>query len=238
MPEPPEGAPTRPTATGVPEPGTGVPEPGTGRPEPGTGRPGGPRDGRRPITPPLPDPVAIELRPIPAATPPYDQAADEAGRADADAFAAAILAALGGDDPAGAPECGVPADGASDAGTGPDRAGAAGAGAEWPSRFAQVLAETLAGARPPAQLTPWTTERARSAIRRLGPLLTASQRPVVRRVVTSAPRADVMEMSVVVGAGPRVRALAIRLERERPREAAPGRAGRAARWVCTTVEAA
>jgi len=101
-----------------------------------------------------------------------------------------------------------------------------------------VLAETLAGSRSPAQLAPWTTERARSHIRRLGPLLTAGQRPLVHRVVTSLPAADVIEMSVVVGFGPRVRALAIRLERTAARRLEPGGPGRQPRWLCTAVEAA
>jgi hypothetical protein len=101
-----------------------------------------------------------------------------------------------------------------------------------------VLAETLAGARPPAQLTPWTTERARSHIRRLGPKLAAGQRPLVQRVVTSLPTAGVIEMSVVVGFGPRVRALAVRLERTEPHHGPRGRADTRAHWVCTAVEAA
>jgi hypothetical protein len=214
---------------------------------PPEGSPARPKDGRRPIPRPLPDPVAIEVRPIPDTAPPYDRTvADEAGRTDADMFAAAILAELGRGNPADEAASGTAADAPSRAGRAPEGAGPGGTGpggAEWPSRFAQVLAETLTGARPPAQLTPWTTERARSAIRRLGPLLTARQRPVVRRVVTSVPRAGVLEMSIVVGVGPRVRALAIRLERERPEpapagRASAGRAGRQARWVCTTVEAA
>jgi hypothetical protein len=113
----------------------------------------------------------------------------------------------------------------------------------WPSQFAQVLAETLAGARPPGQIVPWTTQRARSNIQRLGPTLTsgqptARQRPLVRRVVTSQPRCDVLEMTVIVGFGPRIRALAVRLERSTPRSASPGHAARVARWLCTAVEAA
>jgi Family of unknown function (DUF6459) len=111
-------------------------------------------------------------------------------------------------------------------------------GPEWPSRFAQVLAETLAGSRPPAQLTRWTTERARTRIRNLGPLAMSGQRPVVRRVVTSRPSTGVVEMSVVLGVAGQVRALAIRLELQGSRRAAPGRPARQARWVCTTVEAA
>ena len=108
----------------------------------------------------------------------------------------------------------------------------------WPGRFAQVLAETLAGSRPPAQIAPWTTERARSHIRNLGPLLEAGQRPLVQRIITSLPSADVVEMSVVVGFGPRVRALAVRLERTPGRPAAAGQAARPSRWLCTAVEAA
>ena len=123
----------------------------------------------------------------------------------------------------------------------PGRPGAAGPSPEpgdWPSKFAQVLAETLAGSRPPAQLAPWTTERARSHIRKLGPLLSAGQQPLVQRVITSAPTAGVVEMSVVVGFGPRVRALAVRLERAQARPATAGHPARQARWLCTAVEAA
>ena len=103
----------------------------------------------------------------------------------------------------------------------------------WPSQFAQVLAETLAGSRSPRQLVPWTTERARDRIQRLGPQLSAGQQPRVRRVVTFHPTADVMEMTVVVGFGKRVHALAVRLE-----WADGGQATRSGRWLCTTVEAA
>jgi hypothetical protein len=48
-----------------------------------------------------------------------------------------------------------------------------------------------------------------------------------------------MEMTVVVGFGPRVKALAVRLEHTAPRPAAlPGAPAASARWVCTAVEAA
>ncbi|HUK73519.1 MAG TPA: Rv3235 family protein [Streptosporangiaceae bacterium] len=100
----------------------------------------------------------------------------------------------------------------------------------WPSQFAQVLAETLAGSRPPRQLTPWTTERARGHIRRLGPLLAGSQEPRIRRIVASTPSSGVVEMAVVVRFGPRVRALAVRLER--------ADSTRATAWQCTAIEAA
>jgi uncharacterized protein DUF6459 len=103
----------------------------------------------------------------------------------------------------------------------------------WPSQFAQVLAETLAGSRPARQLTPWTSEQARRRIRQLGPLLATEQRPRVRRVVTSAPATDVLELAAVVGFGPRVRLLAIRLERDQPRPYRPGGG-----WCCTAIESA
>jgi hypothetical protein len=80
---------------------------------------------------------------------------------------------------------------------------------------------------------PWTTERARERIQRLGPQLSAGQQPRVRRVVTFHPTADVLEMTVVVAFGTRVRALAVRLERT----SGPSAADRP-RWLCTTVEAA
>ncbi len=69
-------------------------------------------------------------------------------------------------------------------------------------------------------------------------MLTAGQQPVVQRIVTSRPADDVMEMSVVVGFGPRVRAVAIRLERTGPGPTTPGQAAARPRWVCTAVEAA
>jgi hypothetical protein len=100
----------------------------------------------------------------------------------------------------------------------------------WPSQFAQVLAETLAGSRPARQLTPWTTERARGHIRRLGPLLAASQEPRIRRIVARTPSSGVVEMAVVVRFGPRVHALALRMERGNN---SPGTA-----WQCTAIEAA
>jgi hypothetical protein len=101
-----------------------------------------------------------------------------------------------------------------------------------------VLAETLAGSRPPRQIVPWTTEEARRHIRRLGPVLAAGDRPLVRRVLATHPAADVVEMTVIVRFGPRVRALAIRMERTGPRGPSPGRQPRAERWLCTAVEAA
>src|SRR5215469_12339275 len=101
----------------------------------------------------------------------------------------------------------------------------------WPSLFAQVLAETLTGSRPLAQIRPWTTDQARRRIRELAPVLAASYQPRIRRVIVTSPAADVIEMAMVVGLGTRVRAVAVRLER-------PARpTGQAAPWRCTAVEA-
>jgi Family of unknown function (DUF6459) len=205
-------------------------------------RPGCPRRPARPQLPaaprPLPDPAAVRLCLIPDSAPPYD----------------AEVAAAGRDLATGPPERG-PADqgpaerGPADQGpAGESRAEPAPPGARgvlvaagppgWPGQFAQVLAETLAGSRPPRQLVPWTTERARDRIQRLGPQLSGGQQPRIRRVVTCHPTADTLEMTVVVGFGNRVHALAVRLERADSRPAAGGRAGRPGRWLCTTVEAA
>ena len=107
----------------------------------------------------------------------------------------------------------------------------------WPARFAQALAETLAGSRSPRQLVPWTTERARDRIRRLGPLLSAGQQPRVLRVLTCHPTADAMEMAVVVVFGQRVHALALRLERGGG-QATASRAAQPGSWRCVAVEAA
>jgi len=118
--------------------------------------------------------------------------------------------------------------------------------AAWPSQFAQVLAETLAGSRPRRQIRPWATDQALRRIRQLGPMLAAPAggvQPRVRRVVTSRPAAGVVEMTVIVSVGPSFRALAVRLERDGPGRRGQGRAGhgrtpQAAGWVCTAIEAA
>jgi hypothetical protein len=101
-----------------------------------------------------------------------------------------------------------------------------------------VLVETLAGSRPPRQISTWASDRARARIQRLGPMLAAGQRPQLRRVMAFRPASDVIEMTVVVSFGPRVRALAVRLEHSPPPRALPGHQPRKARWLCTEVEAA
>ena len=247
----------------TPEPGTGrtgpTLEPGARQPRPTpkleirkTRRQGCQREAGRP----LPDPAAVRLCAVPDSAPPYDDEALAGTRSAGTAHTASTDGsggtAAGGQesdngrgprrpipDPArpnpARPRSARP-DSADPSGGNPDRRVAPG----WPSLFAQVLAETLAGSRPAGQIVPWTTQRARSNIQRLGPTLaagqpTARQRPLVRRVVTSQPSSDVLEMTVIVGFGPRIRALAVRLELSQPRGIP---AGRPARWLCTAVEAA
>jgi hypothetical protein len=159
---------------------------------------------------PLPDAVAVSRLAVPDAAPPYDDEQAEPARVRAD------------DDPPQPPA------GRPPAGPRPPEHGG------WPSQFAQVLAETLAGSRPAQQLTPWTTEQARRRIRQLGPLLVTDQRPRVRRVVTSAPSQDVLELTAVVGFGTRIRALAVRLERGKD----PAHPAGGERWCCTAIESA
>src|SRR3984885_4948914 len=176
-------------------------------------------------TRPLPDAAAVRLVVVPDSAPPFDdgRAVSPAGRREPPEPLRA-RGRLGMSLPS-APE------------PGRDR-GEKAAAAGWPSQFAQVLAETLAGSRPQEQITPWTTDQARRLIRQLGPMLAAGPVPRVRRVLASQPAEGVVEMTVVVGCGPRIRALAVRLEQDRPHRAGRGRDTSTAGWVCTAIEAA
>jgi Family of unknown function (DUF6459) len=200
---------------------------------------------------PLPDPAAVRLCLVPDSAPPYDDevpAGEPPGLgwgAMGPARPMAVPATATTRSPAaGGPGAGGPGAGGPGAG-GPRAAGLEtgrpadgdGSAPDWQSRFAQVLAETLAGSRAPRQIQPWTTQQAREHIQRLGPRMASVQRPRVRRVVTYRPASDVLEMAVVVGFGSRVRALAVRLERSAV--SPPASLGEpAGRWVCTAVEAA
>src|SRR5215831_5465576 len=149
---------------------------------------------------PLPDPAAVRLCLVPDSAPPYD---DEVPSGEPDRGRETNRGPATGEPVEGRPVRGKPTTGRPATATAP----------AWPSRFAQVLAETLAGSRPPRQIEPWTSQQAREHIHRLGPRMASALRPRIRRVVTYRPASDVMEMAVVVGFGPRVRALAVRLER-------------------------
>ena len=162
--------------------------------------------------------TAIRQVPIPLAAPPYDDEPDGNDGSLTRGPTQARGTAGAGHPPAGA-ALGGPCSGRQ---PDPDPRG-------WGSHFAQILAETLAGSRPARQLTPWTTEQVRRQIRQLGPLLATGQRPRIRRVMTSAPASGVLELTAVVGFGPRVRVLALRLERD---NAGTGR------WCCTAIDSA
>jgi len=232
------------------------PTPPTNRQRPA---PGSPRPNVLPLVPdlarppgqrrPLPDVAAVRPIPVPDYAPPYDDECQAAGR-DPATLACGPSDGCRPDDRSlddRSPDDRSLDDRSPDEGDagrpGPARSrpadrDPAADGRGWPGHFSQVLAETLAGSRPPRQIVPWTTEQARKRISRLGPMLAAGDRPVVRRVLASRPAADVVEMTVVVRFGPRVRALAVRLERDGPRCATPGRPARTARWLCTAIEAA
>ena len=185
----------------------------------------------------------LQLVPVPAGWPPYDcdvhggtcpavevRAGGSGARAsggDSDGGGAGARPDVAGD--AGARRPGVVASGESPA--------AAGETTAWPRQFGQVIVEVLAGARSPRQLTAWTTDHARAQVDALVRDLASAQRPRIQRIITSRPTARVVEMTMVVRFGPRSRALALRFEQAPARKAAPGLPARAARWLCTDIEA-
>jgi hypothetical protein len=99
---------------------------------------------------------------------------------------------------------------------------------EWAQRFAQVALEVAAGLRPPAQLLRWTTTGVLAGLTRRHALAQRSGgrpvRPTVRSLHVHEPADAVCEVSVVLGDGPRVRALALRLQ------------GEGGRWRVTAFE--
>jgi len=122
-------------------------------------------------------------------------------------------------------------------------------GHAWPRQFAVLLAEALTGDRPVQQILPWLSQRGRVHLHRLRPLFDGGQGGRVQRVVTTQPSPDVIEMTLVVAVGPRIRALAVRLTlarpqpRQEPREKPAARTpapptATSPRWLCTDIEAA
>ncbi len=111
-------------------------------------------------------------------------------------------------------------------------------GTPWPRQFAVLLAEALAGVRPLHQVLPWLSGRASGQLRRLLPLFSGGYRPRILRVLTTAPSPDVVEMTLVVTAGQRTRALAVRLERATSPGEPAWRGKPATPWLCTDIEAA
>jgi hypothetical protein len=99
----------------------------------------------------------------------------------------------------------------------------------WTARLAQAIAEVLAGARPPAQLSRVATLEVLQLLERNAGRLGArpgapAQRPVVDSVHVTEPRDGVAEACAVLDTGPRRRALALRLE------------GRGGGWRCTAIQ--
>lgn len=199
---------------------------------------------------PLPDAQAIVRVELPELAPPYDDLPAASSRSRRPHGLTLV-------DTARDPEPSPSAAAVPEA-TAPAAGPISGTGA-WPSQFAQVLAETLAGARPFAQLAPWTSQQARRRISQLGPMLACGPRPRVRRVIVTSPVTGVLEMTAIIAVGVKVHAIAVRLERPADRgisartglTALPGAAApaapaslRAARlratapWQCTAVEVA
>ncbi len=118
------------------------------------------------------------------------------------------------------------------------RAGQGDQGTPWTRQFAVLLAEALAGVRPLQQVLPCMSGRGSIQLRRLLPLFCGDYRPRIQRVLTTMPSAGVIEMTLVVTAGPRTRALAVRLERAASAGPQPWRGRPAAPWLCTDIEAA
>jgi hypothetical protein len=219
-----------------PWPGSGASRrPGSGasrRPGSGASRSAGSASRGATRLRPLPDAHAIRACLVPQAAPPYDDAAAADAVAD-DAERERRAAAWRIAEYPTEPNWAQPME------SGP-----------WPSHFAQVLAETLAGSRPARQIRPWTTEQARKRINELGQMLSAARQPRVRRVIVSSPAHGVLEMTVIVDFGARARAVAVRLERPpspspdaRPARQPPirtqnPRPAPSANWLCTAIEAA
>jgi hypothetical protein len=125
----------------------------------------------------------------------------------------------------------------------------AGGGQAWPRQFAVLLAEALTGDRPARQIRPWLSQRGSVHLQRLMPLFGSGQGARVQRVMTTHPTPDVIEMTLIVAVGPRIRALAVRLtlapaeqragwREKRPTVTAGPRSAPPARWLCTDIEAA
>lgn len=141
---------------------------------------------------------AIQLMPIPELWPPLDQAA--------------------------------PADQVPPVGTDPSdvQQAAIDQGPALPRQFAVLLAEVLAGVRPPRQLAPWLSKRGSLHVHQLMPLFKTGHQPRVLRVLATRPAPNVVEMTMIVAMGTRPRALAIRLEHAAQQD----------RWQCTDIESA
>jgi Family of unknown function (DUF6459) len=210
-------------------------------PDPAAGTPAGPR----PDSPPMPPGAfgGLRLIEVPVHWPPYD--CEVHGTACLTAHEVIVTSPCADLEPEAAEPSGPSGPsgefsagraGGRAAGRADPAGGRADPAIVWSRQFAQVIVEILAGARSPRQLTPWTTERVQARIGQLSQTLIPGEKPRIRRIVTSRPAARVIEMTIVLGFGPRSRALALRLEHLPPRRSAPGLPGRPARWLCTEIE--
>jgi hypothetical protein len=199
-------------------------------PDPAAGTPAGPRSDSPPVSPGAFG--GLRLIEVPVHWPPYD--CEVHGTACLAVHEVTVTSPCADLEPEAAEPSGP--SGPSGEFSAGRAAGRADPAIVWSRQFAQVVVEILAGARSPRQLTPWTTERVRARIGQLSQTLIPGQKPRIRRIVTSRPTARVIEMTVVLGFGPRSRALALRLEHLPPRRPAPGLPGRPARWLCTEIE--
>jgi hypothetical protein len=105
---------------------------------------------------------------------------------------------------------------------------------QWAARLAQAVVEIVAGARPASQLWRWTTQPVLDDVRRRirpaapQPTRPARSRPpvgaVIRSVHVCEPADGIAEVTAIVHAKPRTRALALRLE------------GLDGRWLCTALD--
>ncbi len=95
----------------------------------------------------------------------------------------------------------------------------------WAAGLVQSLLEVLAGDRPPQQVMRWLDTSIYDGLQAV--LRSHPRRPgppgVVRSVHVCRPHGDAAEVTVVVGVGTRVRAVALRLD------------GVGARWRCTRL---
>jgi hypothetical protein len=175
----------------------------------------------------VPEIPALRLTAVPVGTPPYDGEPSDGGGEGQLAQAPAGLAAAAG----GLAGAGIPSPDMAE----PNPAGPAGALAR---QFAQAIIEAIAGTRPFRQVAGSATERVQAQVQRLIPLLRTDGAPRVRRILTSRPDTNVVEVTVIAAFGPRTRALALRFEQLPGKPAAPGIPERPPRWLCTEIETA
>jgi hypothetical protein len=90
---------------------------------------------------------------------------------------------------------------------------------QWAAQFVQAAVEVTTGLRPPSQLVRWTNDEVRTLLVRRADLARRTpgrtrqpRRGVVRSTRVCIPCAGVAEATVVISDGPRVRAVALRME--------------------------